>query len=454
MSAATPAAAWQDALDDSDSKADCYKGADDGAQILPLRAFELPSAPFHRRAIAFSDDAELAVAADDSVHLLPPQFPHTESSSKEVDEETGRAGSRREATIAHDTSDDSRSPNEQTETETDSDGEHSQGDDDSDPLGEEAPIGGGAPDTRRQYAQGARHVPVSFPLHIEVNRHLYDNAGLYYPYDSVVAQEEDEGGEPRIFHHPAGSGTGTINATASSMNSVVDIQWSPRGLGRNGRCVLGVLTSGGVLTIYGESSSRLAGVMTTYYDYSGWKVMWAVGERFIVPPQKAYGEHVYSFAWAPELMADVAVVATKTDQDEIVIIPAQRVTVPEDGKGIKERAEWHVREAARFHAPGPHPKGSFMDPGFVPTGTGYGLRWGPWLVVGSKKTSVMAYISRNYVGFRRISVDELVPMDRLPSIEVEAEDLGGFCTFLSTDSFVEWEGTVRSHGVIRLLYRG
>lgn len=424
-----------------------YMETDDGTQVVPLRAFELPGAPLHRRAIAFSDDAELAVAADDSVHVLPPLFPHTAPDDPdEPDEKPSSDNSDAGApTTSTHASEVERTPDDAAGNDTASDAELFDQEDSANPLGEETPFFSGELDTRRQYTHGTRHIPASFPLHVEINRHLFDTAGLPYPYDSVLPRESDEDGEPRIFRHPVGAGTGIINATGGTINSVVDMQWSPRGLGRNGRCVLAVLTTSGVLTVFGESPARRTSLAKPGYNYSTWKIMWAVGERFIVPPQETYGEHLRSFAWAPGLNLGVAVLAAETDQREIIIFSVRRVTIRSHDKKPKESTAWHVREVTRFAALGPHPKGSFLEEGFVPTGTGYGLRWGPWLAVGSKKTAALSYVSRNYIGFRKVTVDELVPAGSMPNIHVHPEDWSGFCTFLSSDSFVVWEGTVGSH---------
>lgn len=48
------------------------------AKIPALRTISLQTAPFHKGSVAFSSDCELAVAADDSVHIFAPGFPGTQ----------------------------------------------------------------------------------------------------------------------------------------------------------------------------------------------------------------------------------------------------------------------------------------------------------------------------------------------------------------------------------------
>jgi hypothetical protein len=83
-----------------------------------------------------------------------------------------------------------------------------------------------------------------------------------------------------------------------------------------------------------------------------------------------------------------------------------------------------------------------MDPDFVPCGTSFGLRWSPWLEAGGSRTSLLSFIDRNYIGFRRITVKEPWIRGEAPNLVVESKDIGGRCLHLSSDAFVEFEDGV------------
>ena len=83
-----------------------------------------------------------------------------------------------------------------------------------------------------------------------------------------------------------------------------------------------------------------------------------------------------------------------------------------------------------------------MDPDWVPSGTSFGLNWGPWLQTGDTRTCVLSFTDRNYVGFRKITVTDRWVRGELPSVKVEAKDTYGMCVHLSADAFVEFEEAV------------
>lgn len=83
-----------------------------------------------------------------------------------------------------------------------------------------------------------------------------------------------------------------------------------------------------------------------------------------------------------------------------------------------------------------------MDPDYVPCGTSFGLKWGPWLQNDDSRTSVLSYIDRNHVGFRKITLKDSWVRGELPTLNIEKEDTYGMCLNLSVDAFVEFEDGV------------
>lgn len=56
----------------------------------------------------------------------------------------------------------------------------------------------------------------------------------------------------------------------------------------------------------------------------------------------------------------------------------------------------------------------------------------------------MAYMSQNYVGFRRVTITADWVRGEQPHVEVEGSDTISTCLFLSSDAFVEFEDAVRA----------
>ncbi|KAK0744834.1 hypothetical protein B0T21DRAFT_358528 [Apiosordaria backusii] len=431
-------------------------------KYLPLRELTLNSRPLVKRAIQFSCDGDLAVAADDSVHVFVPEFPDF---------------SRRRKRIAE--GDDPESSDEETSGQ--------QGQYKSETI-------------RTQYSEGSKHMPVSFPpLDPRINKELFEAENMPFPYDKTSATpksqrgsndnddqeegEEDEegdegddddeddedeyeddsdnssgdddpsGGGARLgSNQPYGAGSGPITSVGSSMNHVVKISWSPSELGVNRRPILGILTGAGTLAMYGDGDMA-ANVLGRANDYmlqrrelASWLVLWGVGERMMVPGQSPdYSEYIRTFAWAQEIGPGQALLATMNDAKEIAIIGVQTVVsveeVGEKGSPASpvEKTVWHVREIARFKVDGPHLPVSIMDPDYVPCGTNFGLSFGPWLEDEGGRTCLIAYLDRNYVGFRKIRINNPWIRGKLPKLEVENKDTHGQCVHLTTDGFVEFE---------------
>ncbi|KAK0715052.1 hypothetical protein B0H67DRAFT_232908 [Lasiosphaeris hirsuta] len=484
------------------NKGDNMNNAKPKQKFLPFREITLNSRPLVKRAITFSCDGELAVAADDSVHILVPEFPDILKRREEKEKKRQEANG--SATAADNAAEDSSS--------------------DEDP--DENPYESYRIGVRAQYSEGSLHMPVSYPpLDPRINKELFATANIPFPYDNTTTtedvsenedenngedgegdekdedddEEEDEDDEDdeedaesdvydseedddnegseslRPANRPFGAGYGPITGVGSSMNHVVCMAWSPSGLGINRRPILAILTGAGVVAMYGDSGA-LANILPRANEgmiqrrvLNSWIVLWGVGERLMVPGQQdAMSENIRGIAWAREISPGQALLATINDVKEIAIICVQTTwTRPDDkakgpaseesnsrnetsteagdrGTGSmpddsKQRLTWQVNEVARFKADGPHPKGDMMDPHWVPHGTSFGLNWSPWLETDGSRICVLSFIDRNYVGFRKITMKTPWVRGVLPEIQVGDKDTYGKCLYMSTDSFVEFE---------------
>lgn len=386
------------------------------SQILPLRGINLNSKPLNHRALAWSCDAELAVAADDSLIVFLPEFPLLDPNDEDEDEDEPMADDDPPDMQVQDGFLSSRLPKQYGEGDDDEEDrlEEDSEDDEIEAAQASQPNGGGKPgggddthqaatranidpldtsDPRRQFFDGMRHFPVSWPyLSAELNAHVWEAAGRQMPLlhtnvrdhldrdvthildampkDAEQEAEYMESGAVIPFHeinHHPGAGVGMIGSAGTSMNHVVAVEWSPSGLGRNRRPVLGVLTGCGSLAIYGEGSALpfgstvrpLRSVATkgkgAARDLASWIVLWAVGENFVVPGQEeyGYGEFIKAFSWSQETGPGKTLLGYMNDLREVVVLSVgtEYRTTKDDGL---EEAVWNVQEVCRFEVETPH----------------------------------------------------------------------------------------------------
>ncbi|CAN8102620.1 unnamed protein product [Discula destructiva] len=506
------------------------------SQIPPLLPIPLNSRPCNHRAIAWSSDAELAIAADDSVTIYVPTFPSLDPNrplkfDDDDEENDDMASATKQASNAaaaglqeggmgilpanlpeNDEEDDLGDDDEVEDDDNGSDVEQTA----DHQLRRQQQQKKGQDGARQFSEETARVLCVSHPaLHPELNLHVWEAAGKPMPliqsagavnFDAMVLdeqedeastvprngkgkkkqqqptaeeleeeEEEEEGeetkeaepsppGSPVIYPHP-GAGTGAIGGSGSSLNHVVAIEWSPAGLGRNQRPVLGVLTGCGSLAVYGEGGplpfgstarpSRMLGHgKGAVRDLQSWVVLWAVGENFVLPGQErfGYGEFVKAFAWCRDLGEGKALLAYMNDLGEIVVL-CIGTAFQKTADGI-EKAIWNVQELARMHNECPHTRLDPLDPDYVPSGSSYCLRWGPWSKSGDNWICLLSYMDRNYIGFRRIVLKNPSWNPRgTPRFIWQSADCNGICMHLSTDAFLEFEDTVWNMNG-RLICRG
>ncbi|KAI1317298.1 hypothetical protein F5Y16DRAFT_153203 [Xylariaceae sp. FL0255] len=402
--------------------------------VLPLEPIELTVNPKSTHNLAWSPDAELAVAVDDSVIIFVPEF-------------FPRPG---------------LSPDE--------------------PNVSSAPYDG---PTQFSEVRSLRF-PTTPLRHREFNRHLFENVGQ--EFDALL--------------HFTGAGTGfgvdgqtVLVAHGGTLNHVVAVEWSPAGLGRVGRSVLAVLSSAGVITVYcqGKSDESSSMGVNGAGDAKGkerksrslrpWCAAWCVGAGLFVPVapgpdgrvSEGKREAVVSFSWARDfasLTADMgnsknegnggrdsacAILSYLNDEDELVILEIGARHDDGDGTGKMPTGHpgiWRVLEVARCRLEGPHFDSDPTDPDHNSySRSSFALSWSPWLKRGStSSTCFVAYVSRNYVGFRQVTIDWSGGNEKSSNsrqrlkVDVASVDASGICVYLGPDAFVVWEDLIWTMG--------
>ncbi|KAL2875417.1 hypothetical protein SGCOL_009325 [Colletotrichum sp. CLE4] len=420
----------------------------DDDQIPPLKTLTLKSRPLASHALTFSCDAELAVAADDSIHVFLPEFPTPEEPTATKHEPP-----------KDDNDDLQAAPGA-----------------DEDPAGVAAALlaAADAQDGEKLYRQQfytfQLRIPTSRKPDPRMNAALFAARGLPVPsYDDDWAASAGAegagtsgiGGEPAVLDPSSafeGVGSGTVTGYGASLNQVVAMEWSPGNLGRNLRAVLTVMLTNGALLVIGEGSGSSGGrsshepvdLGARMRNFRDWRILWGVGANLPLPDPDAERDEAYlprdkvrSFSWARMIGTGQALLAYATDQEEIVVLSAQYYLPNEmDDASDAGSYVWEVEEVARFDGRGPHRSLGVLDPDYIPYTSAFSLKWSPWLHSGDTRTAILSYCARNYVGFRRITIPADWKRGAAVDIAVEEADVTGICTNLLSDAFVEWEDAV------------
>ncbi|KAM3446110.1 hypothetical protein MY3296_009979, partial [Beauveria thailandica] len=266
-----------------------------------------------------------------------------------------------------------------------------------------------------------------------------------------------------------GVGRGQITGAGASLGQVIRVEWSPGGLGSNLRPVLTALTGHGAVICFGEyidlrKAGGGASSTMQVRSFKNWRTLWGLGALLPLPiagggrrraelgrDVEVMNERITAFSWAREIMPGRALLAYETDDGEVVVMAVQfysRNSAP-DEKG------WDIRQVARFDASGPHVATDALDPDFASSGSAFSLKWSPWVTHEGKQIAALSYIAHNHVGFRRVVIEESWKQGETPSVKVDQHDMKGICLFLSTDAFVEWEnipwnddGIINMRGIV------
>ncbi|KAI1382692.1 uncharacterized protein F4822DRAFT_423248 [Hypoxylon trugodes] len=290
----------------------------------------------------------------------------------------------------------------------------------------------------RQYNDVALRFPTVEHRNPEINRPLFD----------LIKQEF-----PGFDYVPGGGGSGIVTSQGSSMNHLVALEWSPSGLGRMNRSILAVLTGAGTIIMYCEGASDGMNAFKVRgrnaRSLRPWVAAWGVGAGLLVPFAEGHEtqytkECITAFAWARDIDSHGALLAYSNDDDEIAILSVQSKHDSNASPG--DCGQWRVEEVGRFVAEGPHPRLDPTDPDYSPSGSSFSLSWSPWLKRGDSKTSILSYVSNNYVGFRQITTSTSHQHMATPDVEVKPADSNGVCVSLAPDAFVTWEDLIWTIG--------
>ncbi|PKS07365.1 hypothetical protein jhhlp_005967 [Lomentospora prolificans] len=367
--------------------------------LIPLR---VGSRLYATHSLAWSCDGELAVAGDDSLHIY---LPHFRDEGGHGDEGSG----------SEDGEEDGAEPAE-----------------DKPWFLKLSPMG------KPQYSTVPLRLLVPQVTDPRMNQRLLAKKGATITY----SEDEDE------F---MGAGVGVVTGVGSALNQVVSVQWSPTGVGPNLRPVVTALLTKGYLLAYGEVLDRRSAHMDIKTrDFRFWKLLWGIGATIPLADASsttgfsARGDKITSFSWSHAVAPGQGLLAYKTDAEELLIMAVQYLeTVRAKGTNSDGGPAWKIDELARIEIPGPHQALGVHDPDYTPSGSGFSLKWGPWLVSDEgSRTSVISYIAPNYVGFKRVVLGASWERGELPKLELSDKDILGICTHLSTDAFLEWEDTI------------
>lgn len=353
----------------------------DQLKTRPLKTIHLKSRPLTPHALAWSCDAELAVATDDTIYIFLPEYPKASDRDEASDEEL------------------------------------------------------------QQFSLSFRAMGLIKPDPM-LNAQLCAFKGL-----TVTSPRTTE---ENWF---TGVGSGLVTSSGASVCQVIRLEWSPNGLGCNLRPILTTLSSTGAIIAIGEHIDRQSTVITGMRTrgFKAWKTLWGLGAQLPIPDSSVedgyrnMNERIQAFSWSKEISSGRALLAYCNDAEEIAIMGIQLYSQPKPSDSTVEEAVWDIQEISRFDGRGLHTKEDATDttdPDFVPHGSAFSLKWSPWFVSEGKRTALLAYLAKNYVGFRRITIKGDWVKGQLPGIEVEEKDMTAICTFLSTDAFIEWENTI------------
>ncbi|KAG5980132.1 hypothetical protein E4U55_004355 [Claviceps digitariae] len=355
----------------------------DRSKARPLQPLELRARPIAPRAISWSCDAELAIATTDTIHIFLPEYPRPGSGSAD------------------------------------------------DAADEDA--------FQPQFALTLTTSGIIRP-DPAINGPLCAFAGVSLPATGP--------NESFVFK---GVGNAEATRSGSSLGQSLRVEWSPNGLGQNLRPVLTVMTTSGSVVTMGEHIDSRQSMASTLRSrtFKHWKVLWGLGAQLPIPDGESdrgfrnMNERIVSFSWAREVDSGRALLAYMNDEREVVIMGVQFL----NGAGeAGEKSGWDIFEIDRFDGRGPHHMTDVEDADFMPSGGAFCLKWSPWFFTKQYRTATIAYVTKNYVGFRRVTIQGAWLRGQDPTVQVEKADSVSICTFLSADAFVEWENHIWHEG--------
>lgn len=260
-------------------------------QVPPVKPIRFRARPLTSHALSWSADTDLAIATSETIYILFPEYPQDKTVTK---------------------------------------------------------------DTLRYQWSLRLELTGLFHPYAGVNTQLCASAGVTLPPLDEESDSEDEGYEIPNMRAVTGRG--------GSVSQVVRLEWSPTGLGVNLRPVLMALTTNGELLTFGEhrdpESTAASGLRTR--NTKMWRVLWALGAGMPIPAEDQEGsyrtmtEKVTSFSWSRYIAPGKALLAYRTDEDEVAIMSVHYFLKPGSTGQEGQDFVWQIREVARFEVKGPH----------------------------------------------------------------------------------------------------
>ncbi|KAF5262613.1 hypothetical protein FOXYS1_6650 [Fusarium oxysporum] len=191
--------------------------------------------------------------------------------------------------------------------------------------------------------------------------------------------------------------------------------------------------------------------------FKAWKTLWGLGAQLPLPDSneedgyRNMNERIQAFSWAKEVDTGRGLLAYCNDVEEVAVMAVQLFSQAKEGDPSCEETRWDIQEVGRFDGRGRHIKEDAVDitdPDYVPHGSAFSLKWSPWFNSQGKNMAILAYLAKNHVGFRKITILGNWERGQPPHIEVEKTDMTAICMFLSTDAYIEWEDLPIVRGVV------
>ncbi|KAF5694312.1 hypothetical protein FDENT_1282 [Fusarium denticulatum] len=284
----------------------------------------------------------------------------------------------------------------------------------------------------------------------------YRASGLIRPDPTINAQLCSFSGI-RVAGPPAndenwfpGVGNGLVTGSGAPICQIVRLEWSPNGLGCNLRPILTALSTSGCIYAIGEHIDRQSAMLSgmRVRSFKAWKTLWGLGAQLPLPDSneedgyRNMNERIQTFSWAKEVATGRGLLAYCNDVEEVAVMAVQLFSQAKEGDPSSEETRWDIQEVGRFDGRGRHIKEDAVDitdPDYVPHGSAFSLKWSPWFNDQGKRVAILAYLAKNHVGFRKITILGNWERGHPPHIEVEKADMAAICMFLSTDAYIEWE---------------
>ncbi|KJZ79264.1 hypothetical protein HIM_01415 [Hirsutella minnesotensis 3608] len=364
----------------------------DATKTRPLETLDFRFRPLAPHAVAWSCDAELAIALDDAIHVFIPEFPSAKRGDEEVEDES----------------------------------------------------------MQPQFSS-VLEISGMFRPEPPINTRLCADAGVELPAippDGFVFRGVGRG---PITGDGAGLGQ-TVRLEWSPTGLGQNLRPVLSALATNGSLVtLGEhIDSASII-----ATSVMARSFNNWRVLWGLGALLPLPDDTQPDGYREMEDKIVAFSWAKEILPGRALLAYKNDAGEIVIFAVQHFPRDQAHETSGSRdSMWKMSELARFDGQGPHTILDPHDPESAAYGSAFGLKWSSWHVSPLSRTATLAYVANNYIGFRRITITGDWHTGHDPTLHVEQSDTTGICMSLGPDAFVVWEDAIWPEGDLSQMARG